>query len=60
VGDELAVLVVRVGLLAEQLDPLGEIDDRVGSSGLVEVAGGEAVEEEVSCLSGCSSGPARS
>jgi hypothetical protein len=43
--DEFAALVMGVGLLAEQLDAFGEIDDRGGSRRGVKIAGGERVEE---------------
>jgi len=36
-----------VGVFGEQLDVFGEIDDRVGPSGVIEVTGGEPVKPEV-------------
>ena len=58
VRHELAVLVVRVSVLGEHLDPLGEIGDHHRSLGVVEVPGIERLGEQLSrTRAACSSRP---
>src|SRR6266508_739625 len=59
VVDELAVGVVGMGLLEQQVEALADVDDCGGSVPFVEVAGVEGFEQEIVDLAWRASGPGR-
>ncbi len=57
--DKAAVGVVGMGLVAQQVEALADVDDRRASTLLVEVPGLEGFEQEIADLAGRGPGPAR-